>query len=230
MRGLADVALGLILVGPTAPLLTTEPRPLRLFLDDREEPVAPELTPTGEAAVREGRRLRERFRGRVGKLAEVVLVADEADADARLEIREAAVHRESGTEHSERRTPKKPAGVQGGAIGERVTDVAVGRIDGRDYALTVRVTAGSSFADFNSNTREPSASSAVDTVIRSLRHWVREHRELLAHGPRPSPWRRSGLTSPRRAWTASAIACASERTSASSGPSAMTRSSGSVPE
>ena len=177
----------LAFVAPLVASPAASARPLSLFLVDRAEPVAAELTPAGQAAVREGRKLRERFLARLRKVDEVVLIADEAAADARLEIREAVVHRESGTERSERRRPKNPGGIQGGAIGETVTDVAVGRLDGRDYALTVRVTAGSSFADFNSSTREPSASSAVDTVIRSLRHWVGEHRELLAHRPRPSP-------------------------------------------
>jgi hypothetical protein len=184
MRRLIASALAAILCGPTA--LATQMRPLSLFLVESDEPVADDLTPAGQAAIREGQRLRERFRDRLRKLGEVAIVTDEALADARLEIREAAVHRLSTAGHTEPRPPKKPAGIQGGAVGERVTDVGVGRTVERDYALTVRLTAGSSFADFSSSTREPSASSAVDTVIRSLRRWVREHRDDVARAARPS--------------------------------------------
>src|SRR5262245_11247868 len=149
-------------------------RPLAVFLVEREEPVDVDLTPAGQAAVREGRRLRESFRARLRKLDDIVLVADETAAEARLEIREAAVHRDTSREDTQKGAPRRPAGL-GGRIDEQVTEVGVGRVEARDYALTVRVTAGETFADLTSSTREPSASSAVDTVIRALRRWVRDH-------------------------------------------------------
>jgi hypothetical protein len=166
---------------------TAEPappaRPLSVFLIATDEPVAEDLTPAGQAAVREGQSLRAQFLQRLRKAEGVVLVTDETAADARLEIREAVVHHVYETERSERKPPVKTPGVKGGAIGEQVTDLGIARTAKRDYALTVRLTIGSTFADFTNSTKDTSAGSAADTVVGRLRRWVREHDRARAGRP-----------------------------------------------
>jgi hypothetical protein len=180
MPGATLLLSAAMLVPPTAAWAASETRrqALAVFLVEGEEPEG--LSPAGQAARRDARRLRARFLDALRKVDEVVLVTDAGAAEARLEIREAAVHRVTLTGRTDRRGPKKPEGVTGGTIQERETDVGIGRVEARDYALTVRLTAGRTFADFSSDTRERSASSAVDTVVRALRRWVREHRRELA--------------------------------------------------
>src|SRR5262249_875821 len=113
------------------------------------------------------------------KVEGVTLVSDESAADARLEILEAAVHRGTAVERTQRKDPKSH--VHEGRPED--TDISVSHVFETDYALTVRVTSGGSFTDFTSSTRDSSASSAVDTVIRKLRGWVRSRPERAGPGP-----------------------------------------------
>jgi hypothetical protein len=181
----APTALAVVLAGPA--LLAgaaSRPPPLAVFVVDREVTVPDTLTPAGEAARRDAQRLRTRLLDALRNVDEIVLVADEAAADARLEFREAAVHRLPRPPDAEGGSPRKPPGVRG-TIGEHVTDVALGRIEGPDHALTVRLSSARRFADFSSTSPEPSASSAVATVVRALRRWVREHRRELVRAGGP---------------------------------------------
>ncbi len=171
----AVVAVLAVFAGP---LPAASPRPIALFLVQREEPVAPELTPAGRAAVREGQRLRARFLAALGKVEGVKVVTDESLADARLEVLEATVHRDTAIERTQRKDPQSH--VRQGRPED--TDISVSHVFETDYALTVRVTAGDAFTDFSSSTRDSSASSAVGTVIGKLRGWVRARPERAAGG------------------------------------------------
>jgi hypothetical protein len=126
MRGLMGRALVVFACASSAQAATTTPLPV--YVVPADEVAADDLTPAGQAAVQEGHRLRRQFLDRLAEMREVVLVTDETRAAARLEIRESAVHHLAGTERTQRQGPKRPAGIQGGAVGERVTDLGIQRV------------------------------------------------------------------------------------------------------
>src|SRR5262249_19254962 len=74
MRGMVWIALPVVLAAVLEATADASPRPVALFVIPREEPVAPELTPAGQAAVREGRKLRARFLAALRKVEGVTLV------------------------------------------------------------------------------------------------------------------------------------------------------------
>jgi len=180
MRASAAVALALAMaaVGPRVAAAPAA-RPLRVFVAPAEA-TTDALTPAGQAARREGEALRAKFLDRLRKMNEVALVDDEGQAQARLEVRESAVHHRSRTETTSKRGGgRQPSGPRQFIV-ETQEEVGVSASDEREFALTVRITAGNVVADFASSVTEPSASSAADTVARSMARWIRAHRRELA--------------------------------------------------
>jgi hypothetical protein len=141
---------------------------------DRMPPAG--LSEEGEKAWGQGERLRERFLKALAKVNEVQVLTEASAAEARLEIREAAVHLGRAPATPEPKPPKPPRGGAGTNIVEGVDEVAAGRNLTAEYALVVRVSSGERFTDLSSSTRDTTASAAVDTVIRALKRWARERR------------------------------------------------------
>lgn len=155
-------------------------RPVALYVSTSDDAIPAELSPAGQAAVRRAQDLRARFLAALRKTSEVVIVTDEASADASLEIREAAVHEARATEDTRRPVPGRPAGTpSGGRVATSDTDIAVNQVRDRDYALTVRVATAHFFADCSSDPRDTSAASAVGTVMGKLKSWIGAHRREL---------------------------------------------------
>jgi hypothetical protein len=183
MKMLLSVLMAVLATSVTSLAVHEAPRRVALFFVEREEPVAADLTPAGEASVREGAKLRARFLAALRKLDGVVLVTDESAADARLEVLEASVHETTEVERTQGNGPRKPAGIGSGGTKDLDVDVATSRHAERDYALTVRVTVDAAFSDLASSPHDASAASAVDTVIRKLRGWVRGRQNSPARVP-----------------------------------------------
>ncbi|HEV7501888.1 MAG TPA: hypothetical protein VGQ33_17865 [Vicinamibacteria bacterium] len=183
MRTAGRALAAVLIVGNAGTALEAAPpsRPVALYVSTSDDAVPAELSPAGQAAVRRAEDLRARFLAALRKTKEVLIVNDEAAADARVEIREAAVHEARATEDTRRPIPGRPAGTpSGGRIGTADTDVAVNQVRDLDYALTVRVSTAHFFADCSSDPRDTSAASAVGTVMGKLKQWIgTHHRELI---------------------------------------------------
>jgi hypothetical protein len=141
----------------------------------REEPAGDGAS---RRATKESQDLRGRFLDRLRKAGEIALVSDETAADGRLEIMEAAVHHQPRVETVTKRGPEPHRKVL-----ETQEEFGAAASDEPDYALIVRLTTASRFAEFTSGTREPSASSAADTVVRAMGRWIRAHRGEFARRP-----------------------------------------------